>query len=75
MTSFISNYTNPVEAYLKQSKSMIPLLSTTSYRSPVSMVRKAVSKRSRRRSRRKGKRKGRKKVRRNPKTGRFMKSK
>ena len=70
MTSFISRYINPVEAYLKQSKSMIPLLSTTSYRSPVSIVRRAISKR---RSHRKGK--GRKKVRRNPRTGRFMKSK
>lgn len=72
MTSFISSYTNPVEAYLKQSKSMIPLLSTTSYRSPVSIVRRARAV-SKRRSHRKGK--GRKKVRRNPKTGRFMKSK
>ena len=73
MTSFISRYINPVEAYLKQSNSMIPLLSTTSYRNPVSIVKRTVSRRSRRRSHKKGK--GHKKVRRNPRTGRFMKSK
>lgn len=76
MTSFLTAYKNPVEAILKQSNSMIPLLSTTNYRSPAPIVRRAVSssRRRRRRTHKKAKR-GHRKVRRNPKTGRFMKSK
>ena len=74
MTTFISSYVNPVEAYLKRSKTMIPLTSSTDYR-VISSPRKRISKRKGKRKHRRTQRKGRKRVRRDPRTGRFIKSK
>ena len=66
---------NRLERYLRQAKSMIPLMGSSSYRAPSYVTVRRITRRKSK-SRRRKTRKGRKgKVRRNPRTGRFMKSK